>query len=88
MENLLISQTLTIEITVDNGTVDFNLYNVPKDVCLPLANALKWDYQKKLGASCEKDFRLGRALQHDRNIEHCEKNGITPKQIFLDFPID
>ncbi|MET3979993.1 hypothetical protein ABIB62_002664 [Mucilaginibacter sp. UYP25] len=88
MENVLMSQTLTIELIIDNGVVDFNLFNVPKEVCLPLANALKWDYQKKLGASCATEFRRDRALQHDRHIEHCKKNGITPNQIFLDFPID
>ncbi|QQL51097.1 hypothetical protein [Mucilaginibacter ginkgonis] len=66
---------------------DFNTLQIPPELLNPLANHLKWQYQKHLEAVTRHDFKMERAKQHDRYMEHCKQTQQDPKQIFIDFPV-
>jgi hypothetical protein len=73
---------------MDDEKHDFNLYNLPTELLLPLANAIKWEFQTRIDKNSAPSFREERARQHQRHLEHCRENGKHPLQQFLDFPID
>jgi hypothetical protein len=66
---------------------DFNLRNVPYDIMLSLIGALKLDYTTRTTALCAPSFKQERAMQHQRHLEDCRKNGTMPQQQFIDFPL-
>ncbi|HEY8657512.1 MAG TPA: hypothetical protein VIL78_00640 [Hanamia sp.] len=66
---------------------DFNIRDLPFDVLQPLANTLKLEHQRLMAVHSAKSFREERALQHQRYMELCAKNGTVPVQQFIDFPV-